>query len=365
MQNSHNETKNSPRMTGALLAGGSSRRMGEDKTLITVAGQPLWQHCRAALAAVCEDVLIAGDRPDLALPGIPCYVDTYPGSALAGLHTALLHAETDWVTVLPCDLPFPSSELLRRLQTACHSGLDAVVPRTRLGREPLIACYHKKALQPITRRLTSGQPKILDLLDELNVHYLDETDLPTGWRRSLLNINSPADLDKIQQSSPALTFIARSGTGKTTLLEKLIAEMTAKGWRVGALKHDAHKFEIDHEGKDSWRLTQAGAAVTAISSPTTTAVIRQHEYQPQLAGLLQPFQGEVDLVLTEGFKQSSLPKIEVHRAELNQPLLSRGEQHDPTLIAVASNAQLEVDVPLFDLNEVTALADFIEERFLL
>lgn len=365
MQNPHNDTIDQPKMTGALLAGGYSRRMGEDKALITVAGQPLWQHCRDALAAVCDSVFIAGDRPDLALSEIPSYADTYPGSSLAGLHTALLHAETDWVTVLPCDLPYPSPELLRRLQAACHSGLAAVVPRSRSGREPLIACYHKEALQPITWRLTSGQPKIIDLLDELNVHYLEETEMPAGWRRALLNLNSPTDLDKLQRPPAALTFIAHSGTGKTTLLEKLIAELTAKGWRIGALKHDAHKFEIDHEGKDSWRLTKAGAAVTSISSPTTTAIIRQHEYQPQIDGLLQPFQGEVDLVLTEGFKQSNLPKVEVHRTEINQPLLSRGENYDPTLIAVASNGHLKVNVPLFDLNEADALAAFIEERFLL
>lgn len=351
-------------MTGVLLAGGHSRRMGQDKALLAYRGAPLWQQSRQVLAACCEKLLIAGERPDLAAENLPYFPDAFPGSSLAGLHTGLTHVDTDWITVLPCDLPWPSPALLRRLQAACGESFDAVVPRTRMGREPLVACYRKSALPKITERLLSDQPKILDLLDELNVRYLEEEELPTGWRRNLRNINSPDDLSRLTQPPPALTFIAHSGTGKTTLLEKLIAKLTRNGWRVGALKHDAHKFEIDHEGKDSWRLTRAGAAVTTISSPAKTAIIRQHEQAPELEELLKPFQGEVDIVLTEGFKQSSLPKVELHRSELNRSLLSRGEHDDPTLIGIASDSRLDIDVPCFDINDPGPLVTFIEERFL-
>ncbi len=76
-------------------------------------------------------------------------------------------------------------------------------------------------------------------------------------------------------SCPVVSVVAKSGTGKTTLLEKLIHEMKRRGYRVGAIKHDAHSFEIDHEGKDSWRLTHAGADTTVITSPLQTAIIRK------------------------------------------------------------------------------------------
>lgn len=107
--------------------------------------------------------------------------------------------------------------------------------------------------------------------------------------------------------------------------------------------------------------------MTAISSSAKTAIIQRHETPLLLDELLNRFQGAVDLILTEGFRKSSLPKIEVHRSSLNQPLLSRGLHDDPTLVAVAtdSGAHLELDVPTFDLNEVTELCHFIEERFLL
>ncbi|MCM2264775.1 MAG: molybdopterin-guanine dinucleotide biosynthesis protein B [Desulfuromonadales bacterium] len=168
----------------------------------------------------------------------------------------------------------------------------------------------------------------------------------------------------MQAPPPAVTFIARSGTGKTTLIEQLIAELVRRGWTIGALKHDAHRFEIDHEGKDSWRMTQAGATVTAICSPAKQAVIRRHELEPTVEELIACEFGGVDLVITEGFKHSSLPKVEVHRAELGASLLSRDERHDPTLIAVASDRALNLDVPGFDLNDPQGLADFLEERFL-
>ncbi len=364
MQIPHNENNIHPPMTGVLLAGGHSRRMGTDKALLTYRGEPLWQRCHKVLATCCEKLLIAGDRPDLAAENLPSFADAFPGSSMAGLHTGLTHAETDWITVFPCDLPWPSLQLLQQLQDSCAEEFDAVVPRTRLGREPLIACYHKRALQKITDRLLAGRPKLLDLLDDLNVRYLEEEELPPGWQRAVRNLNSRTDLERLSQPPPALTFIAHSGTGKTTLLEKLIAELTRRGWRIGALKHDAHKFEIDHEGKDSLRLTRAGAAVTAISSPAKTAIIYQHEQAPGLEELLKPFHGEVDIVLTEGFKQSLLPKIEVHRAELNRPLISRSEYNDPTLIGVASDTRLEIDVPCFDINDFTPLVTFIEETFL-
>lgn len=165
-------------------------------------------------------------------------------------------------------------------------------------------------------------------------------------------------------SCPVVSVVAKSGTGKTTLLEKLIREMKQRGYRVGAIKHDAHSFDIDHEGKDSWRLTHAGADITAITSSAQTAIIRRNFPEPTLDETVEAFFGEVDLVLTEGFKRSARPKIEVHRRERSATLLCRGAEHDPTLFAVASDEPLALDVPVFDINDVSGLCNLIEARFL-
>jgi molybdopterin-guanine dinucleotide biosynthesis protein MobB len=161
-----------------------------------------------------------------------------------------------------------------------------------------------------------------------------------------------------------VSFVAKSGTGKTTLLEKVIAELKQRGYKVGAIKHDAHRFDIDHPGKDSHRLTTAGADTMLITSPEKLALIKKHAAAPPLEELLTTYFADMDIVVTEGFKKSSLPKIEIHRRERSTTLLCRGDEHDPTLIAVASDEPLELDVPVLDLNDTHEIADFVVQRFL-
>jgi molybdopterin-guanine dinucleotide biosynthesis protein MobB len=163
---------------------------------------------------------------------------------------------------------------------------------------------------------------------------------------------------------PVVSFVAKSGTGKTTLVEKLIRELKSRGYKVGALKHDAHRFEIDREGKDSWRFTQAGADTTVITSPEKMAMIRRYRVEPAIEETLAACFADVDIVLTEGFKRSSLPKIEIHRRECRRELLCRGENRDAALVAVASDEPLTLDVPVLSLDDIAALTDFIETRFL-
>lgn len=166
--------------------------------------------------------------------------------------------------------------------------------------------------------------------------------------------------------TPVVSIVAKSGTGKTTLLEKLISEMKNRGYKVGVIKHDAHRFDIDHEGKDSWRLAQAGADTMLITSPEKLALVKKYtsDKEPNLAESVNDYCHDVDIVLTEGFKRSAMPKIEVHRTERSQELLCRGEEYDETLIAVASDSVLNIDAPLYDINDASGLCDLIENRFL-
>lgn len=166
---------------------------------------------------------------------------------------------------------------------------------------------------------------------------------------------------------PVVSLVAKSGTGKTTLLVKLIAELKGRGYRVGAIKHDAHHFDIDHPGKDSWRLTAAGAETMVITSPAKIALVKQNREneEPPLAETIDLYCRDMDIVLTEGFKRSPLPKIEVHRQACGRELLCRGAENDndPQLIAVASDVALHLDVPVFDLDDAQGLATFIVQRF--
>ena len=162
----------------------------------------------------------------------------------------------------------------------------------------------------------------------------------------------------------AVAFAAHSGTGKTTLVEALIRVARARGLRVGALKHDAHRFDIDHAGKDSHRFAAAGAEVTLIAGQDKMALVRKHAVCPPVQELIASFAADLDLVLVEGWKTSALPRIEVHRPALGKPLLSVGAAGvDPRLVAVAADGPVAVDVPVLDLNDPSAVLDFILERF--
>lgn len=154
---------------------------------------------------------------------------------------------------------------------------------------------------------------------------------------------------------PVIAFAAYSGTGKTTLIEKLIIALKEKGLRLAVIKHDGHKFEIDHEGKDSWRFAQAGAEITMISSAEKTAYIEQGDLSlEQLLGMVH----NVDLILVEGYKNKDLPQIGIARAETGKGFTAEPEH----FIALVSDMELETDIPCFGLNDINAIADFILER---
>ena len=160
---------------------------------------------------------------------------------------------------------------------------------------------------------------------------------------------------------PIICIVGASNSGKTVFLEKLIPELTRRGYRVGALKHDAHGFEMDREGKDTWRLARAGAGTVAISSPTRLAAIRsmEREAEPgEIAGRL--FWSE-DLLLAEGFKRSPFPKIEVFRKEIEPaPICGPADN----LIALVTDDPVSSDLPRFSSGDAAGVADFIESRYL-
>ncbi len=164
-------------------------------------------------------------------------------------------------------------------------------------------------------------------------------------------------------SPPLVGFVGYSDSGKTTLVTALIAHLSQQGWRIGAVKHHRHTFEIDHEGKDSWRFTRAGARKTIITGPRQTALVERTEEQRPLDELANEYLKGLDLILVEGFKLATIPKIEVQRAELGRPLFCREENHDPDLIAVVSDRRLELDVPVFLRGDIPGLADFICHHF--
>lgn len=151
--------------------------------------------------------------------------------------------------------------------------------------------------------------------------------------------------------------VGYKNAGKTGLMERLVTEITGRGFSVSTLKHAHHSFDVDQPGKDSHRHRVAGAHQVLLSSGNRWALMTElrDAPEPPLATLLTQL-APVDLVLVEGYKRDSHPKIEAHRAETRHPLIA---PDDPTVRAVASDHPLELDRPVFDLNDTAAIADFI------
>ena len=155
-------------------------------------------------------------------------------------------------------------------------------------------------------------------------------------------------------------FAGWSGSGKTTLVEQVIAALSARGLVVSLVKHAHHSFDIDHAGKDSWRHRQAGCREVMVSSDQRWSLTRELRGAPE-AGLdeLLGHLGPCDLVLVEGFKRAAIPKIEVWRSVVAEPLL---HPDDPRIVALATDTRGESALPQLDINDPVGVADFIVEH---
>jgi molybdopterin-guanine dinucleotide biosynthesis protein B len=155
-----------------------------------------------------------------------------------------------------------------------------------------------------------------------------------------------------------ISIVGKSGSGKTTLLESLIAELKRRGLKIAIVKHSHHADDLDTAEKDTWRFSRAGAEVSAINSLDNLAIFRHmgQYFDPQ--EISHYINWDYDLILTEGFKSSHYPKIEVHRRELGPYLVTDPKQ----LLAVITDEPLAVDVPQFSRDELSRIADLIESR---
>ena len=160
---------------------------------------------------------------------------------------------------------------------------------------------------------------------------------------------------------PVISIVGRSNTGKTTLIEKLVPELCRRGYRVATIKHAASGFEIDREGKDSWRHRKAGAFKTILIAPAELALMEVFKREYSVEELVDLYIKDADVVLLEGHKDNPYPRIEMLRKDFD-PLPRKGIEH--LWIAVAGDRGSDSTVPHFQMEEIQKLADLLEERYL-
>ncbi|SJZ92771.1 molybdenum cofactor guanylyltransferase [Trichlorobacter thiogenes] len=191
-------------ITGVILVGGKSRRMGQDKAFLLIEGLPVIERIIRTMQGCFKDLLLVGDRPErFESYGLPVVPDLYPGSSLGGLYTGLQHAGTDRIFVTSCDIPFSNPELIRFICTDTNP-YDAVIPATEGGLEPLFALYHKSCLPAMQTALEAGNFRITAVLQQLQIKTIAPEQLRQldADGRALLNINTPDEYAACKELKP-------------------------------------------------------------------------------------------------------------------------------------------------------------------
>ncbi len=158
---------------------------------------------------------------------------------------------------------------------------------------------------------------------------------------------------------PVISVVGKSRSGKTTLIEKLVSELKRRKYRIGIIKHAHHAFEMDKRGKDSWRHKQAGADTVIVATQGRIGMVK--DMDPDTLDDIIPLVGDMDLIITEGYKRENKTKIEIFRSAAHKKPLCRGNS---SLAALVTDADIDLGVPRFGLEDIQGLADFIESRFL-
>lgn len=375
------------RVSLALLAGGRSSRMGEDKAFVPFHDGTLLEWVRDRLAPLFAYTYIVAREPErFQDQGLPVVRDALQeAGSVVGIYTAVLASPTERVVCVACDLPFVTPRLVRLL-AARSAGLDVLVPRHGNKVEPLCAVYGKGSLGAYREFIQAGGRRILDVYGELHTGYLDLDGLGLGDpERLFANVNTPAELEAARKRLPeeeegwraalqprirgfmdlcplpVVSFVGKKKSGKTTVILGVVSELRRRGYRVAVIKHDTHSFEVDVPGTDTYRIRALGTEVVGISSPAKYVWQNSVAVEPGLMELVRQVSEPVDLVITEGFKKEDAPKIEVSRRERSLQLVSAPDE----LVGIASDQAFPgYPVPQHALDDFAGLADLVEQRIL-
>lgn len=350
-----------------ILAGGEARRLNHvEKGLQYLNKQPLLDHILTRLipqsAHIWLNVNRAHDHYQQSYPQLPHYSDNTADlqGPLGGMLAGFQHIADEYLLFVPCDSPFLPLNLKQKLWTSLHIN-QATIAYAHDGNRPhpTFALLHRSIVPHLESYLATGERRLLKFFQTQHAIAVDFSEQPTAF----LNFNTPEDFSKFSakpdrfSALPLLGITGYSGTGKTTLLEKLIPRLTQQGLRIGLIKHSHHNIDLDKPGKDSYRLRCAGANPTMIICDQRWALMQETEQPLGLSQLVAKLDSiQIDLVLVEGFKQENIPKIQLHRQAIEKPL----PELDDFTIATATDYPLARENRL-DINNIEQIAQFIQQ----
>lgn len=359
--------------SAAVLAGGKNTRMMKThKAFLEVGGLPMIGRILEELRPRFEEIFIVANEPEkYSGLGVPVHRDVLPGfGPLSGIHAALTYAAHPYTFVVACDMPFVNGRLARRVAEKVV-GYDCAVPKAGKHPEPLFAAYARECLPVIESCLQAQRLKVMDLFARVRVNYVED-DFAALCKPGdvFFNVNDPGDLHQARVLArpngarepepavgrpPLLFVVGTSDSGKTLLVSRLVRMLREQGYRIGTVKHCPHGADLDVTGKDSWQHSRAGAEVAVVAAPGKLALFRELPAEPSLEEITVLLRG-LDLVIVEGYKHLAYPKVLV-RSDKNWPGNTQG------LFALVGSGLPDLDLPVYDPENLGGLADTIVERF--
>ena len=355
------------KITGAILCGGKSTRIGREKAFTLLNNIPIFEHVLNKLKGIFSKTVISSNNPVLFEKyKIPVVEDIVKDKdAMGGIYSILNYVDTEYAFIVACDMPFIDKRAVNVLIENIDDN-DIVMPRINGRFQPLFAIYSKKTLPIIEKSINENNLKITSILNKnktkvVTDSYFQNIDI----KRNFFNINTEKDYEKAVKNkfkdTLVIAIVAKSSnSGKTTLITNLIKFFKNDNFRVGVIKDTFHKVEIDREGKDSYKFFETGADSVVINSANELVVRKKLEKKYPVKYIKDKFLDDMDVIILEGHKTGNFTKIELIKDKQEEFLF----ENDPNVVAVVSNKYLECPVPLFKHNEYEKIYQFIKTKCL-
>lgn len=349
------------KLSTAVLAGGKSQRMhGNNKSFLLYNNQTFLEKILDALSDFDETLISVRTKKGYEQFSGLVEDEVKDIGPLGGLYSCLNICKNDYLFLCATDMPLLKKELIFFMLEFISSDYDCFIVQTDDKKHPLCGIYNKSILPVIKDLIKDENYRMMDLLSLLKIKYI-----PLAYscfnKNLVSNINTEADYLKLK--NPALFCVSGiKNSGKTTLITKLIKGFKNEGYKIGVIKHDGHEFEIDSYNKDTYKYRQAGSNGTVIYSQTQLALMRPWDKVniDQLIGYLK----DLDIIIIEGMKNSTYPKIEL--------VVEESVCNERYLLAIATSSKFIHDsVPTYNRDDINGLVKLIKkvvlshnERFL-
>lgn len=346
-----------------ILAGGKSSRMGTDKAFLPWGDNSFIEStiAKAQQYGFTDIIVVTNKKVNFKHLTVTIIEDIYPQCGpLSGIHAGLTYGNSKGYFVISCDMPLLDFAVLDQLTPYFNDKVEAVIPSYQGKIQPLAAIYHKSCAKVIkTMLLYQDERRVRKLFERVVTKFVESS----YFANKFFNVNTPnefllakAKAVNLSRNIPILSITAaKAGTGKTTFLQMIIPELKACGLKIAVLKSDGHHFDIDHEGKDTWKFSAAGADAVAIVSPNKYAIIQKTLEKQSLQTVADKIT-DVDLILVESRCHGIFPIMEIMREGIsNVPITAE----DQLIAIITDKTNLVTDKLVLPLNEPKEVAKFI------